>query len=113
MLQISNENRKVELKGQAYFEVKHRNQSEFIVGLNKLNVKVLGTKFNISDYNSDFFTDIVLLEGKVEISDKTGSYKHNLLPDQKITYDIKNQSLKLSDVDAKLICRMDRRLPGN
>ena len=39
-----NENRKVELKGEAYFEVKHRNQSEFIVSLDNLDVKVLGTK---------------------------------------------------------------------
>jgi ferric-dicitrate binding protein FerR (iron transport regulator) len=96
-----NENRKVELKGEAYFEVKHRNQSEFIVGLNKLNVKVLGTKFNISDYASDFLTEIVLLEGKVEVSDKTGSFKQDLSPDQKITYDVNNQSSKMNDVDAK------------
>lgn len=96
-----NINRKIELKGEAYFEVKHREQSEFIVGLNKLNVKVLGTKFNISDYESDLFTDIVLLEGKVEITGKTGSFSQMLLPDQRISYDIENQSAKISEVDAK------------
>ncbi|HPE76459.1 MAG TPA: DUF4974 domain-containing protein [Draconibacterium sp.] len=96
-----NEKRKVELKGEAYFEVEHRDLSEFTVGLNKLDVKVLGTKFNISDYQSDFFTDIVLLEGKVEISDKAESFKQYLSPDQKITYDINNKSITISDVDAK------------
>lgn len=94
------ENRNVELKGEAYFEVKHLEKSDFIVGLNKLNIKVLGTKFNVSDYASDFFTDIVLLEGKINVSDKTGVFNQELFPDQKISYDIKNQSAKLSQVDA-------------
>jgi ferric-dicitrate binding protein FerR (iron transport regulator) len=96
-----NENRKIELKGEAYFEVKHRNESEFVVGLNKLNVKVLGTKFNISDYTDDLFTDIVLLEGKVEINHKTAAFSQKLLPDEKLTYDFENQSVKLANVDAK------------
>jgi ferric-dicitrate binding protein FerR (iron transport regulator) len=97
---IFEKNRKVELTGEAYFEVKKQKDSEFIVSLANLDVKVLGTKFNVSGYTDDMFTDVVLSEGKVEINGKTGVFKQILSPDEKITYNIQTKSLKLSSVDA-------------
>jgi transmembrane sensor len=97
---IFEKSRKVELTGEAYFEVKKQNDSEFIVSLPNLDVKVLGTKFNISGYMNDIFTEVVLSEGKVEINGKTSVFTQILSPDEKITFNSHTKALKLSTVDA-------------
>ena len=97
---FSGDNRIVYLTGEAYFEVKKQKDSVFIVSLANLDVKVLGTKFNVSGYTDDLFTEVVLSEGKVEINGKTGVFTQILSPDEKITYNAQTKTLKLSTVDA-------------
>ncbi|MGS2761866.1 FecR family protein [Sinomicrobium sp. M5D2P9] len=60
--------RKVSLKGEAFFEVSEDKEHPFIVNAETLDVKVLGTKFNVSVYPEDEVTDVVLLEGAVAMS---------------------------------------------
>jgi transmembrane sensor len=95
--------RKVELEGEAYFEVTHRNKSNFVVGVADMEVKVLGTKFNVSAYTDDSFTSVVLAEGKVEILGKAGAFQQILQPNEKITFNRDLKSLNINDVDAKRI----------
>lgn len=57
--------RTVYLKGEAYFEVAKDSEHPFIVHANGLNVRVLGTKFNVSAYADDDFVNTTLVEGKV------------------------------------------------
>lgn len=97
---VFNEHRKVELSGEAYFEVVHRNQSDFVVGVADMDVKVLGTRFNVSAYSNDLFTNVVLAEGKVEIEGKTGVFNQTLRPNEKITFNRDSKSLNLKTVDA-------------
>jgi transmembrane sensor len=59
--------RKVYLKGEAYFEVAHNKKMPFIVGFNNTEVEVLGTHFNINTYDKESKT--TLLEGAVKISE--------------------------------------------
>ena len=92
--------RKVQLTGEAYFEVKHREQSDFVVSVPDLDIKVLGTKFNVSAYSDDPVTDVVLAEGKVEIEGKAGVFKQILAPNEKITFYRDEKSVKMSEVDA-------------
>ncbi len=66
-----NENRQVFLDGEAYFEVAKDKKNPFIVNANELNVRVLGTHFNVSNYPEDPVTDVVLVEGSV------GMYRSN------------------------------------
>ena len=58
--------RRVSLEGEAFFEVSADRNHPFIVSTDKLEVKALGTKFNISDYSNDNFV-VSLLEGSVFI----------------------------------------------
>ncbi|MBQ6180022.1 MAG: FecR domain-containing protein [Bacteroidales bacterium] len=58
--------RRVSLEGEAFFEVSADRNHPFIVSTYKLEVKALGTKFNISDYSNDNFV-VSLLEGSVFI----------------------------------------------
>ena len=67
-VQFAGDIRKVELTGEAYFEVTHNDKVPFIVTSGNQQVKVLGTHFNISSYaeNENIYTTLV--EGKVEVS---------------------------------------------
>lgn len=68
-VQFASANRKVRLKGEAYFEVARDSIHPFIVEVNdNFEVKVLGTHFNIKAYPSDDQFETTLLEGKVAIS---------------------------------------------
>jgi ferric-dicitrate binding protein FerR (iron transport regulator) len=60
--------RKVEVKGEAYFEVVHNAQQPFKVVVNGVAVDVLGTHFNVNGYGDEAATRITLLEGSVKIS---------------------------------------------
>jgi transmembrane sensor len=62
-------NRKVDLKGEAWFEVYHDAKNPFEISTGKSTVKVLGTSFNISAYPEENYVEVVLKEGKVEFKD--------------------------------------------
>ncbi|WP_281231124.1 FecR family protein [Flavobacterium gelatinilyticum] len=68
---IAGENRQVFLDGEAFFDVAKDKKHPFIVNADDLNVRVLGTHFNVSSYPEDALTDVVLVEGSV------GMYESN------------------------------------
>ena len=61
------EQREVSIKGEAYLEVAHDAEHPFVVNSGKFKVKVLGTRFNISNYD-DSKSSVVLAQGSVEIT---------------------------------------------
>jgi transmembrane sensor len=66
-------NRRVELKGEAYFEVTKDKTHPFIVHTIKQDVEVLGTHFNINAYADEQYTKTTLLEGSVHVAATTSS----------------------------------------
>jgi len=60
--------RHVKLNGEAYFEVAKNKLKPFYVDMNKVQVKVLGTHFNIAAYVDDEVITTTLLEGSVQIT---------------------------------------------
>jgi transmembrane sensor len=62
--------RKVELTGEAYFEVAHNKAMPFHVITKQQDVRVLGTHFNINSYENEPGTKTTLLEGSVLINGK-------------------------------------------
>ena len=76
--------RRVQLNGEAYFKVAHDEKHAFIVQIGDLEVKVLGTSFNISAYKDDKEITVVLLEGKVGVYAQERS--HIMKPGDKIEY---------------------------
>jgi transmembrane sensor len=82
--------REVFLEGEGCFQVSRMEDQPFIVRTGKLNVKVLGTHFNVSAYPIDEMIETVLLEGSVAV-EKTGSFglrKNEVLlkPNQKARF---------------------------
>ncbi|NRF38357.1 FecR family protein [Pedobacter foliorum] len=63
--------RRIELSGEAYFEVAKDKLRPFLVQSKTQTVKVFGTRFNISTYSDDQFTNTTLLEGSVLVNQIT------------------------------------------
>jgi transmembrane sensor len=66
--------RKVQLKGEAYFEIAHNAKMPFKVSSRGQTVEVLGTHFDIMAYDDDDIIKTTLLEGSVKISNNGHSY---------------------------------------
>ncbi|MCD2422635.1 FecR domain-containing protein [Niabella pedocola] len=60
--------RRVELEGEAYFEVAKDARKPFIVHSGRQDIKVLGTHFNVSSYKDEPEARTTLLEGSVKIN---------------------------------------------
>ena len=94
---IAGENRQVFLDGEAYFDVAKDKKHPFIVNADQLNIRVLGTHFNVSNYPEDDVTDVVLVEGSVGMyntSEEFNSDKNTILkPGHKGTFNKENTKI--------------------
>lgn len=82
---FNEQNRMVELEGEALFEVNHDNVHPFIVKTEKLTVKDLGTIFNLKTYPSEQAV-VSLSEGKVEVESIDKRNKITMNPNEKVFY---------------------------
>lgn len=77
-------NRATTLTGEAFFEVKKSN-IPFTIHANTVNIKVLGTAFNVKSYPNENTTETSLIRGQVEITlDKRPGEKFILKPNEKL-----------------------------
>lgn len=67
---FSKKQRMVEVEGEAYFDVVEDNKRPFIVSAHHVNLEVLGTQFNIYNYDESYFAEAVLVEGSLKVTDK-------------------------------------------
>jgi transmembrane sensor len=65
--------RKVNINGEAYFEVAHNKEKPFYVSKGDVSVQVLGTHFNVNAYDDESEIKVTLLEGSVAVKSKVGS----------------------------------------
>lgn len=79
------ENRKLQLDGEAYFEVAHNPEKPFIVESNDIEIVALGTAFGVKAYNEDNIISSILMQGKVRVTTPDGA--SILLPNERIIYD--------------------------
>lgn len=59
--------RRVVLFGEAFFDVAHDTERPFVVETSRMSVKVLGTRFNVNDYDDNEEVSTTLVNGSVEI----------------------------------------------
>lgn len=69
---FNGESRRVEMTGEGYFEVFKNEKMPFYVSVDNMEVRVLGTHFNINSYSDEADIKTTLLEGKVEVTEKEG-----------------------------------------
>ncbi len=63
--------RVVSLTGEAFFDVKASAEHPFVIKTGKVDVRVLGTTFNLKAYPNDRRVETYLISGKVEVAYKT------------------------------------------
>lgn len=92
--------RRVELTGEAFFEVAPNKNKPFQVISGDQIIEVLGTSFNVSSYNDDIEVVTTLLEGKVKINQTFGDKKSILLsPNEQSILNKENGSIENIKVD--------------
>lgn len=94
------ENREVKLSGEGYFEVQHDQSMPFIVITGQLNIKVLGTEFNVRAYEGEEVVETVLVNGKVAIERQENGQTETLAtlkPNQRSVYRVSSQQLEVTD----------------
>jgi len=80
--------REVTLSGEAYFNVVKNPKKPFIIHTGKINIRVLGTIFNVKSYPEDKTIETSLIKGSIEVSFPSQPSKKIILkPDQKLIVD--------------------------
>jgi ferric-dicitrate binding protein FerR (iron transport regulator) len=96
-------NRKIELVGQAFFHAAHTEKIPFVVDVNGFLVKVLGTKFDVNAYSGEKNIRVVLESGRVELHQASDhDFKYTLLPGEMATFNPKSKSLTIDKVKPEL-----------
>ena len=86
-VKFAKEKREIFVEGEIYLHVSRDEQKPFIVKTHQMDIKVLGTQFNVTAYENEANMQVVLVSGKVEVNlDKC---KNVLAPNQMFSYDSK------------------------
>lgn len=97
------DNRKVKLSGEGYFEVKKNTEKKFIVNTGYIDVTVLGTKFNLYAYEDKDIIEMALVEGHVNVSTSKPPYQTICVkPNEKVTYNKYDNKLNIEKTTTKI-----------
>lgn len=97
--QFPDQDRTVTLEGEAYFDVTHDSAHPFIIQTASIQVKVLGTAFNLQAYPGEAQAEAVLIEGKIAVNDKQGQHLATIMPGQLARFEKSNHQLTVQDVN--------------
>ena len=92
--------RKVELVGEAFFDVVHNAQIPFHVSTKNLDIKVLGTTFDVIANEDEATEEIILSTGKVDVFSKSGNHLTVLKPDEQLALNIDQRNFTTNKVEA-------------
>lgn len=96
---VKNE-RRIELSGEAYFEVSKDKTKPFIIDIGSNSVQVLGTSFNVKAYKHDHDIHTTLVEGSVRMM--TPAQSMDLKPNEQGIINLKTQQIIKIPVDVSL-----------
>jgi transmembrane sensor len=98
--------REVHLSGEAFFDVTHNKNHPFIVSTSEINIRVLGTAFNVSAYPDDPVITTTLVRGRVETYRKSlakiPANRVFLFPGQEAKYSSAEHKFTVDDVNTKI-----------
>ena len=93
--------RRVQLSGEAFFNVAHNTGQPFVVSTadDKVKVRVTGTQFNLQAYEKDGIVQTTLIEGSVQLSIQGKKGNVSLTPSDMAIYDVATGQLFLEKVN--------------
>ena len=98
--------REIFLEGEGFFEVAKDEAHPFIVNTNSLNIRVLGTQFNVSAYPDDENISTVLVEGEVGFFDKNDRFDVSeyprLVPGYMASWKKQDKKIEIEETDTSL-----------
>lgn len=96
--------RRVQLTGEAYFEVTPDAKAPFIVETMAGKIKVLGTSFNVSAYFNDDVVQTTLVSGSVSFTQPGRTEGSIIKPGEQISYHKTNQTIQIQQVNTEAFC---------
>lgn len=96
------DNRKLSLQGEAFFDVAKNAQSPLYISTNYVNIKVLGTAFNVKTDEEHQNVETVLARGKVALLDKQWKAVLDMSPGEKVTYNNRKNEYATEVVDVNI-----------
>jgi len=90
--------REIFIEGEAYLDVSRNEELPFIVKTRQLDIKVLGTQFNVLSLADELTMEVVLVSGQVEVKTKDSADKI-LAPHELFKYDISTGETSITTVD--------------
>ncbi len=100
-VKFSKNERRVYVKGEAYFDVKHKPDQLFIAETADYDVKVLGTKFNINTYSDELVAATTLVSGSVSVV-KDNIKEVVITPGEQLRYNRENRTIETLKVDVDI-----------
>ncbi|MDR2680508.1 MAG: FecR domain-containing protein [Tannerella sp.] len=89
--------REIFVEGEIYLDVAEDEKRPFIVKTAGMDVKVLGTTFNVKAYEDETGMEVVLVSGKIEV--ETNGSRNVLAPNQMFSYDSRTSRSAVMSVD--------------
>jgi transmembrane sensor len=97
--------REVTLQGEAFFDVVKQTSKPFIIHASNINIKVLGTSFNVKAYPDDAKVETSLIRGSIEITIKNR-------PDNKIILSPNEKLIVKNETAEKLLSKQGPAQPA-
>ncbi|MBN1820255.1 MAG: FecR domain-containing protein [Prolixibacteraceae bacterium] len=96
---FSIENRNVTLSGEAYFDIVRNEKNPFIVLCKDINIRVLGTEFNVCSECKNNKVDVILDKGSIELSHMENKFQSFLLkPGERAVFNGAQNTMTVSKV---------------
>lgn len=96
---FSDQVRKIEINGEVFLDVKPDKYKQFIVSTQDMDVKVLGTSFNIKAYDYDPQISVSVCTGKVQVEMPEANI--SISPDEMVTLNKINGEIEKRCIDSK------------
>lgn len=87
----------VDLEGDARFAVNHVENKPFLIRTGDLQVRVLGTVFNVQSFNTDQYVRVALFEGSVQV--EKGNQLFRVVPGEVLVYNKKQDTFSINHFD--------------
>lgn len=98
-VKFAKDKREIFVEGEIFLDVSRDEQKPFIVKTRQMDIRVLGTQFNVNAYENEANMQVVLVSGKVEVN-LNSTCKNTLTPNQMFSYDSNLYKGKITTVDA-------------
>ncbi len=95
--------RLIHFEGEAYFDVMKNKNIPFLIRTTDVQIKVVGTKFNLFARDKEPVAELFLEEGKVLFTSLLSNECRTISPNQKATFDKKTGAIIITDIDAQSI----------